>query len=180
MNKTGVMICGHGSRDVRAVEEFASLQSSLAARLPEYTVEYGFLEFAKPIIRDGLDKLRDQGINHVLAVPGMLFSAGHVKNDIASVLNEYQRSQNDPLFKIEYGRPLDIDTRMLYASEARIREAITAAPSNVPIDETLIMVVGGAHQTRMPMATLIKYADSFGKVWDLAGEKCATLASRFR
>ena len=142
MNKTGVMICGHGSRDVRAVEEFASLQSSLAARLPEYTVEYGFLEFAKPIIRDGLDKLRDQGINHVLAVPGMLFSAGHVKNDIASVLNEYQRSQNDPLFKIEYGRPLDIDTRMLYASEARIREAITAAPSNVPIEETLIMVVG--------------------------------------
>ena len=142
MNKTGVMICGHGSRDVRAVEEFASLQSSLAARLPEYTVEYGFLEFAKPIIRDGLNKLRDQGINHVLAVPGMLFSAGHVKNDIASVLNEYQRSQNDPLFKIEYGRPLDIDTRMLYASEARIREAITAAPSNVPIDETLIMVVG--------------------------------------
>ena len=142
MNKTGVMICGHGSRDVRAVEEFASLQSSLAARLPEYTVEYGFLEFAKPIIRDGLDKLRDQGINHVLAVPGMLFSAGHVKNDIASVLNEYQRSQNDPLFKIEYGRPLDIDTRMLYAAEARVLEAMAAAPNNVPIEKTLLMVVG--------------------------------------
>ena len=142
MNKTGVMICGHGSRDVKAVEEFASLQSSLAARLPEYTVEYGFLEFAKPIIRDGLDKLRDQGINHVLAVPGMLFSAGHVKNDIASVLNEYQRSQNDPTFKIEYGRALDIDTRMLYAAEARVRDAMAAAPNNVPIEETLLMVVG--------------------------------------
>ena len=142
MNKTGVMICGHGSRNVRAVEEFASLQSSLAARLPEYTVEYGFLEFAKPIIRDGLDKLRDLGINHVLAVPGMLFSAGHVKNDIASVLNEYQRSQNDPTFKIEYGRALDIDTRMLYAAEARVRDAMAAAPNNVPIEETLLMVVG--------------------------------------
>ena len=142
MSKTGVMICGHGSRDERAVEEFASLQSSLAARLPEYNVEYGFLEFAKPIIREGLDKLRDQGVDHVLAVPGMLFSAGHVKNDIASVLNEYQRSQNDPLFKIEYGRPLDIDTRMLYAAEARVREAVDAAADNIPIEETLLMVVG--------------------------------------
>ena len=88
MNKTGVMICGHGSRDVRAVEEFASLQSSLAARLPEYTVEYGsgICQAHHPGHRTN----QDQGINHVLAVPGMLFSAGHVKNDIASVLNEYQ------------------------------------------------------------------------------------------
>ena len=142
MSKTGVMICGHGSRDVQAVEEFASLQTSLAARLPEYTVEYGFLEFATPIIRDGLDKLRDQAINHILAVPGMLFSAGHVKNDIASVLNEYQASQSDPAFKIEYGRALDIDTKMLYAAEARVRAAVEASSDDIPVEETLLMVVG--------------------------------------
>ena len=28
-------------------------------------------------------------MTHVLAVPGMLFAAGHAKNDIPSVLNAY-------------------------------------------------------------------------------------------
>ena len=58
-------------------------------QLPCDAVEYGYLEFARPIIRDGLDRLRAQGRHHVLAVPGMLFAAGHAKNDIPSVLNTY-------------------------------------------------------------------------------------------
>jgi sirohydrochlorin cobaltochelatase len=59
-DKIGVMICGHGSRSQVAVDEF----SVLADRLPEYLptdweVEYGYLEFANPVIRVGLDKLRE-------------------------------------------------------------------------------------------------------------------------
>lgn len=142
MGKIGVMVCGHGSRNEAAVTEFASLQQSLAKRFPEYDVEYGFLEFATPIIRDGLDRLSEKGVTHVLAVPGMLFSAGHVKNDIASVLNQYQADHSDPQFKIEYARPLDIDSKMLYAAEARVKEALDAAGGDVPMEETLLMVVG--------------------------------------
>ncbi|MAF48057.1 MAG: sirohydrochlorin chelatase [Rhodospirillaceae bacterium] len=142
MSKTGVMICGHGSRDDKAVAEFAALQARLAERFPEYPVEYGFLEFARPIIRTGLDRLVEQGVDHILAVAGMLLSAGHVKNDIASVLNQYQADHPDPDFKIEYARPLDIDAKMMYAAEARIREAIEKAPTGVPLEETLLMVVG--------------------------------------
>src|SRR5438309_5753937 len=89
MQKIGVMVCGHGSRDVEAITEFQAVAAGIAQRLPQYPVESGFLEFARPIIRDGLDKLRGQGIRHILAVPGMLFAAGHVKNDIPSVLNTY-------------------------------------------------------------------------------------------
>ena len=36
--------------------------------------------------------MRAQGVDHVLAVPGMLFAAGHVKNDVPSVLNAYVAS----------------------------------------------------------------------------------------
>src|SRR5437016_7524652 len=77
----GIMLCGHGSRDEDAVEEFAALAKHLKMRVPEYPVEFGYLEFARPIISDGLDKLRELGVNRVLAVPGMLFAAGHAKND---------------------------------------------------------------------------------------------------
>jgi sirohydrochlorin cobaltochelatase len=142
MRKTGVMICGHGSRDDKAVAEFANLQARLAERFPDYPVEYGFLEFATPIIRTGLDKLAAQGVDHVLAVAGMLLSAGHVKNDIASVLNQYQAGHPDPDFLIEYARPLDVDAKMMYAAEARIRAAVDGAESQVPLEDTLLMVVG--------------------------------------
>lgn len=77
--KIGVMLCGHGSRDVDAIREFQALAGHLAQMLPQYEVESGFLEFAKPIIRTGLDALKAKGVSRILAVPGMLFAAGHVK-----------------------------------------------------------------------------------------------------
>ena len=86
---TGVMLCGHGSRNQLAVGEFADLTDDLRARLPGVPIEYGYLEFADPVIHHGLDKLRAQGLTRILAVPGMLFAAGHAKNDIPSVLNTY-------------------------------------------------------------------------------------------
>ena len=87
MGKVGVMVCGHGSRDLDAIAQFNGLVRRLADRLPHYPVESGFLEFARPGLREGLDALRARGVDRVLAVPGMLFAAGHVKNDVPSVLN---------------------------------------------------------------------------------------------
>ena len=84
IDQLGIMVCGHGSRDEHAVEEFQSVARGLRERIPQYPVEWGFLEFATPIIRDGLDELQKKGVNRVLAVPGMLFAAGHAKNDIPS------------------------------------------------------------------------------------------------
>ena len=137
--KLGVMLCGHGSRDADAVREFAVLSEHLKRRLPQYPVEYGYLEFATPIIRTGLDKLREQGVNRVLAVPGMLFAAGHAKNDIPSVLNTYA-AQNE--LRIDYGKELGIDPKMMRAAADRVQEALDAAGPGVPLHETLLVVVG--------------------------------------
>ena len=55
MTKRGVMLCGHGSRDQGAVDEFAAVAMKLRARMADrYDVDYGYLEFANPVIRDGL------------------------------------------------------------------------------------------------------------------------------
>lgn len=137
--KLGVMLCGHGSRDLGAVQEFAVLANHLKQRLPQYPVEFGYLEFATPIIRTGLDALRAKGVTRVLAVPGMLFAAGHAKNDIPSVLNTYA-AQND--FKIDYGKDLGIDPKMLRAAGDRVQQAVDEAEGDVPRHETLLVVVG--------------------------------------
>jgi len=138
--KIGIMICGHGSRSVDAVTEFQAIAEGMKARFADHPVEYGFLEFATPIIRTGLDKLREAGCTRVLAVPGMLFAAGHAKNDIPSVLNTYQAS--NPGMTIEYGRELAVDLKMLQAAGDRIQEALDRCDDSVSMHDTLLMVVG--------------------------------------
>jgi len=108
--------------------------------MPQTPVEYGYLEFATPIIRDGLDKLRDQGVTRILAVPGMLFAAGHVKNDIPSVLNTYA-AQNTNV-TIELGKELGVDPKMIRAAGARIQQALDGREDDVALHETMLVVVG--------------------------------------
>ena len=138
--KTGILLCGHGSRDANAIKEFGVLAKMLDERLPEFDVDHGFLEFATPVIRTGLNALRDKGNTNVLALPGMLFAAGHVKNDIPSVLNTY--TAQNPGVTVQYGRELGIDMKMVRAAGQRIQETLDAASDDVPIHETLLMVVG--------------------------------------
>ena len=136
-----LMLCGHGSRDQGAVREFAGLAEKLKARLPDWHTDYGYLEFAKPIIRDGLDRLRGEGAGEILALPGMLFAAGHAKNDIPSVLNTYAAENG---VTIHYGRELGIDLKMLRAAGARIKECLVADgwQEGEPLHDTMLVVVG--------------------------------------
>ena len=138
MTTVGVMVCGHGSRDIDAIEEFQRLVHGLAIRLPAYPLESGFLEFARPILREGLDRLRGHGVDHVLAIPGMLFAAGHVKNDVPSVLNAYAAEHG---IRIDFGRDLGIDPKLLAAAGDRI-EAALATRDEQPREHTLLAVIG--------------------------------------
>jgi sirohydrochlorin cobaltochelatase len=145
--RIGVLVCGHGSRNRLAVAEFAALAEALRRDLEPVPLEYGYLEFARPILRDGLDALRHQGVEHVLAVPAMLFAAGHAKNDIPSVLNTYAAETG---LRIDYGRELGVDRRMILAAGARIRACLEQDDrrrhdqglATIPVAETLLVVVG--------------------------------------
>ncbi|TFF25005.1 sirohydrochlorin chelatase [Jiella endophytica] len=136
-----LMLCGHGSRDEGAVREFAGLADKLKSRLPDWNTDYGYLEFATPIIRDGLDRLRESGAREIMALPGMLFAAGHAKNDIPSVLNTYAAANG---VTITYGRELGIDLKMLRAAGERIKECLIADGwrEGEPLHDTMLVVVG--------------------------------------
>ncbi len=138
-----VMICGHGSRSVAAVAEFNRLAVHLRDRLPGRLVESGFLEFARPVIRDGLEALKSAGAQRIVCLPGMLFAAGHVKNDLPSEVNSI--AVENPELDVRFGRELAIDTRLIRASAERIEAAEAAADAErgpVSRSETLLMVVG--------------------------------------
>lgn len=136
MNKTAVMVCGHGSRDEEAIREFERLAGALKARLPDHDVEAGYLEFARPVIREGLEALKRRGASHIVAVPGMLFAAAHVKNDLPWEINSF--AAEHPEIELRFGRELAIEPKLLRAAADRIETAISAAKR----EETVLLVVG--------------------------------------
>ena len=138
MSAPAVLLCGHGSRDVDAVAEFEHLARVVAQRLPERRVSHGFLEFARPTIGTSLAALRDEGASAIDAVPGMLFAAGHAKNDIPSVLNDFAAA--NPGLPVRYGRDLAVDPLLLRAAAERIEAA--QKPGDAPPAESLLVVVG--------------------------------------
>jgi len=141
---TAVLICGHGSRDPEAVAEFAAAAAGLKARLPDLPVATGHLEFVRPTIRDGLEELKAAGAKRILAVPGMLFAASHVKNDLPWEINSF-RAEN-PDLDLRFGRELAIEPKLLRAAADRVAEAEAQAARAADRSDTLLLVVGrGTH-----------------------------------
>ena len=137
-NQVGILICGHGSRNKLAIIEFQKLTKLIQKRYPNIIVEYGFLEFAKPSLSDALDKLKNNSIKKVIAIPAMLFAAGHVKNDIPSLLMNYSDKFG---IEIIYGRELGINNLMISAACERVKEVFKENNSLKP-EESLLVVVG--------------------------------------
>jgi sirohydrochlorin cobaltochelatase len=138
MTETAVLLCGHGSRDAEAIVEFELLAAALRPRLPGVDFATGYLEFARPTIRDGLAALAARGARRVLAVPAMLFAASHVKNDLPWEVNSF--AADNPGIEVRFGRDLSIDPKLLNAAAGRIAAALP--PNGADRSETLLVVVG--------------------------------------
>ena len=142
--KPALLVVGHGSRDVDAVEEFHRLAEHFQEKYPDRLCATGFLEFARPVIADGIDKLVAQGATKITAIPGMLMAAGHAKNDIPSELNTLQAEIEG--IDITYGTHLGVHANMVRASAARIEEAeaqmIEKFGDDYDRKDTLLVVVG--------------------------------------
>jgi sirohydrochlorin cobaltochelatase len=137
MTEVAVLLCGHGSRDPEAVREFELAAAALRPRLPEFDFATGYLEFARPTIRDGLALLASRGARRIFAIPGMLFAASHVKNDLPWEINSF--IADNPGIDVRLGRDLGIDPKLLQAAAERIA---AATADEVPRAETLLVVVG--------------------------------------
>jgi sirohydrochlorin cobaltochelatase len=138
--KSAVMVCGHGSRDSDAIAEFELVAAGLKAMLPAVDIETGYLEFAQPVIREGLEKLVSRGARRILALPGMLFAASHVKNDLPWEINSF--AKRNPGIELRFGRDLAIEPKLLKAAADRIAEAESNARHPTSRAETLLLVVG--------------------------------------
>ncbi|HKE75235.1 MAG TPA: CbiX/SirB N-terminal domain-containing protein [Acidimicrobiales bacterium] len=117
-----LLLVGHGSRDPRAAEEFAALRDRVAARLPGRRVAGGFLELADPPIDVTVDDLVAVGAGDVVAVPYVLFGAGHLKDDGPAILGRARRRHPGVRFRL--ARDLGTHPAVLDVAEERARAAL--------------------------------------------------------
>jgi sirohydrochlorin cobaltochelatase len=132
---TAVLICGHGSRDGDAIREFEAMAAQLRPRLAAHDFAAGYLEFARPTIREALEGLAAGGARRVFAVPAMLFAASHVKNDLPWEINSFRADNPDT--EVMFSRDLAVDAKLLAAAVDRIA---AAAPERR--EDALLLVVG--------------------------------------
>jgi sirohydrochlorin cobaltochelatase len=135
MTGDAVLLCGHGSRDPEAIAEFERAAAGLRPLLAAYDFGVGYLEFARPTIHDGLAQLVERGARRIYAVPGMLFAASHVKNDLPWEMNSF--AAQHPEVEVRLARDLSIDAKLLQAAAERIEVAVPGRR-----DDTLLVVVG--------------------------------------
>jgi sirohydrochlorin cobaltochelatase len=137
--KPAILIAGHGSRDVEGTAEFHQLVELFAHRDPSRIVECGFLEFAKPVIQEGIDRCVERGANMVTVLPGMLMAAGHAKNDMPSEVHEARKRYPNVAF--HYGRHLHLHANIIQLCTMKIAEVESSA-APMERQDTLLLVVG--------------------------------------
>jgi sirohydrochlorin cobaltochelatase len=137
--KPAVLFVGHGSRDPEGTQEFLRIVDLFRAHDPGRVVECGFLEFARPVIGEGVSRCVERGARTVAVLPGMLMAAGHAKNDIPSEIHEARRRYPDVSF--HYGRHLHLHPNIVQLCRLRVEEAERAAGPAERRD-TLLLVVG--------------------------------------
>ncbi len=136
MERTGILIVGHGSRERASNEQFEELVDQVRKRRPGGDVRHAYVELAAPSLADGLAALANHN-ERVVVAPCFLFAAGHVKNDIPLALAAARRKF--PAVRFTAGRVLGVHPAMV---ELAFQRASEVADAGVGLARTAVVVVG--------------------------------------
>lgn len=139
----GALLIGHGTRDSEGVAEFHSTVRQVALARPDLVIEPCFLEIAEPTIQTAVVRLVERGVQQIIAMPLLLFAAGHAKRDVPLAVAAALASHT----QIDWRQAghLGCHPAILEQSVNRFREAL-ADRHTVSKEQTAILFVGrGSH-----------------------------------
>jgi sirohydrochlorin ferrochelatase len=116
-----LLAIAHGSRDPRSAATIEALATAARARRPGQRVETGYLDHCAPSVGQVVDRLVDEGVTEIMALPLLLTAAYHSKTDVPAVLHAARRRH--PRLQIAYGPTLGPHRLLVAALERRLREA---------------------------------------------------------
>ena len=138
-----ILLMGHGSRDPDGVSEFLDLVAAVRDGVPPgRVIVAGVLEFAGPgvpSIQDAIDRCIATRARCILAVPVLLFNAGHAKEDMPGQIT--RASARYPGLDLRLAQPLGLDYCLLEIIEERLLELEHQLAPGRP-EETAVLLVG--------------------------------------
>lgn len=135
-----ILLMGHGSRDLDGAREFVAVVDAVREAAAPATVEAGFLEFAGPVIgsiQQAFDRCAARP-EPVLAVPVLLFLAGHGKADMPEQIEVARRRH--PNLDVRFKPILGTDPTLLAIVEERILEAQADLPA-IDAEQVAVLLV---------------------------------------
>ncbi|MDR2345286.1 MAG: hypothetical protein LBE18_04400 [Planctomycetaceae bacterium] len=116
----GILVVAHGSRIKETEEILISLLNMVKPKIPEFCIEYAFMEFSDKTLEKGIAALVEKNVSEIKVVPYFLFSGIHLKEDIPNMIN--QCLLHYPDVKVIMGKSLGIDQRLADILTDRIKE----------------------------------------------------------
>ncbi|UUN29903.1 sirohydrochlorin chelatase [Streptomyces sp. FIT100] len=116
-----LLVIAHGSRDPRHAATVHALVRRVRALRPALRVSTAFLDFNAPSVPQVLERMANDGVRDVVALPLLLTRAFHAKADIPAVLRDARTSH--PRLRITQAEVLGPSPLLLDALERRLYEA---------------------------------------------------------
>ena len=136
----GVLVVGHGTRDLVGQAQMRSLACQAAGQLSPLTTQLGFLELASPTIAEGVARLAADGVRRMLTVPVLLFRAGHADRDIPDAVAAAAQQHNIEV--LHQTAPIEHQSTLLTLSAQRFSDALRAADcASVPSDRIALALI---------------------------------------
>jgi sirohydrochlorin cobaltochelatase len=134
----GVLVVGHGTADPVGAAETGRVADLVAESLPGTPVTLGFLEVIGPTLAAALATLAASGCREVVAVPLLLFEAGHAKRDVPEALAAPAAALG---LRVVRADPLGCHPAIVELARRRRAEAV-AGREPVAMTETALVMVG--------------------------------------
>lgn len=90
MNRRGIILFAHGSRDPQWALPLEGLARGVRARAPEVAVATAFLELMSPTLEAAVEDLVARGVADVAVLPVFWAAGGHVTRDLPQLLQKAQ------------------------------------------------------------------------------------------
>lgn len=118
----GFLLVGHGTRRVAGQAQLREVFVQFEQLMTPAISRFAFLELADPDIPTAIEELSKSGIDKLITVPVLLFSAGHAQQDIPKAVESACRSHG--LECLSQTEPFESADAIQELSARRFREAV--------------------------------------------------------
>jgi len=126
MDKTGLILIGHGSKLPHNRENLEKIAEILRKRAAFETVEISFMVRNNPTIPEAIETLAKKGVTKIVLIPAFIAQGVHTTQEIPEMI---EMKEKEPLLKergikLAYGEPLGPDERIAEIIEEKALQAL--------------------------------------------------------